>query len=63
MPLFEERRFYKINFSSHGYNIYCTYKVQKMPLFVETPVTIAKPNCNGYNVHVLNILCQEYASF
>ena len=51
MPLFEERRFDKVNLYSHGYNIYCTYKVQKMPLFEETPFTIAKPSFNGYYMY------------
>ena len=47
MPLFEERRIYKENFYSYGYIICFTYKVKKVPLFEETPVTIATPSCNG----------------
>ena len=47
MPLFEEMRFDKINICFLGYNLYCTYKVQEMPLFEETPVTMAKLNFNG----------------
>ena len=56
MQLFVERRFDKVNFCSHGYNIYCTYKVQKMPLFKDTPVNIAKPDCNGYYMYLTYIL-------
>ena len=51
MPLFEERRIYKANFYSYGYNIYCTYKAKKVPLFEENPVTIATPSCNGYYIY------------
>ena len=43
MPLFEKRRFYKENFFSYGYNIYCAYKVNEVALFEETPVFIAHP--------------------
>ena len=32
-------------------NINSTYKVQKMPLFEATPVTIAYSNCNGYYMY------------
>ena len=33
----------------------------EMTLFEETPVTIAKPSCNGY--YILNILGEENATF
>ena len=48
---FEERRFDKVNFYFHGYKVYCTYKVLKMPHFEETLYTIAKPSGNGYYMY------------
>ena len=31
---------------------YIAHRVKKMPLFEETPVTIATPSCNGYYIWV-----------
>ena len=41
----------QVNNYYHGFIIYCIYKVPKIPLFEETPVNIAKPNCNGYYMY------------
>ena len=46
------------NFHSHCDNIFCTYWVQKMPLFEATPVTIGFSSCNDYGTkHIWSIKC------